>query len=210
MRAVAIFLVLAIPSIVLAQLPPGAVPVSGASPAPIQPGQQTSPPAPAAPAQPTVSKTLAPELVGIWEQRTKSGAYDIVISEDIAPWGHYTISVSLAGQQPQKAGESGTIEAQDGHYKTTGDDTHMQQPGTYTLDTKADTLDLGDHPPQTVWKRASHQSQQNPPGEGTPPVNVMLQAPADGTALGWIAAARPIAKAWHHDAELTCFTGKTV
>jgi hypothetical protein len=192
----------------LAQLPPGAEPVSGATPSPLQPGAS----APAAPAAttPPASKNLAPELVGVWEQRSKAMGYDMVMTQDIAPWGHYTISVTLPGQPPQKAAEGGVIEAQNGHFKTTGDESRIVQTGDYTLDAGSDTLDLGGHPPQTVWKHASKQSTQQPPGDGTTPVGVTLTAPADQTALGWIAAARPIAKAWHHDAELVDFTGKTV
>jgi hypothetical protein len=206
---IALLLLAALPKVPAAnaQLPPGAEPVSGATPAPLQPG--ATPPAATPPpaAVQQVAGTLAPELVGVWEQRTKSGPYDIVMTDDIAPSGHYTLSLALPGQPPQKMAESGTVEAKDGHYKTTGDDSHMVQTGDYSL--KDDTLVLAG-PPASTWKRASHQSKQAPPGEGTTPVGVTLTAPADQTAVGWIAAARPIAKAWHHDAELVAFTGKTV
>jgi hypothetical protein len=206
MRALAMLVILAGSSGVFAQLPPGAEPVSGATPAPLQPGAN-APAATPQSAAPQVASTLAPELIGVWEQRTRSGPYDIVMTDDIAPSGHYTLSLALPGQPPQKMAESGIVEAKNGQYKTTGDDSHMVQTGTYTL--KDDTLVLAGPPPST-WKRASHQSKQAPPGEGTTPVGVTLIPPADGGALGWIAAARPVAKAWHHDAELVAFEAKSV
>ena len=190
-----------------AQLPPGAVPVPGAKPVP---NDSAPAPTPSQPVAPAVSKTLAPELVGVWEQQTKSSPVDLVISEDIAPSGHFTVSVILPGQPPQPAAESGTLEVRDGHYKTTGDYTRIVQTGDYTLDAKAQTLVVGVGPAAATWKHVSRKSKQAAPAEGVTPVNVTLQPPADGSVLGWIAAAMPIAKAWHHDAELVAVSTSPV